>query len=182
MEVLEDDDLHAASSYKLPIGGAFADILADIDSRVLSLSSGMRSCKSSKLLQYQGVCNHKFYRFQGEELTKAKALNRHVTELAGLRSFDSLSKTDVIWSSMETEDMEAAARSIVEATSWRDWWTYAMRSLVLKSTDDGRLICSVSLAGARCQLLVVKTASIVRAKIILKRRDALLAKVKDFVF
>ena len=26
---LEDDDLHAASSYKLPIGGASADILAD---------------------------------------------------------------------------------------------------------------------------------------------------------
>ena len=39
---LEDDDQWAASC-KLPIGDASAGILADIDDRVLSTSSGMRS-------------------------------------------------------------------------------------------------------------------------------------------
>ena len=37
----------------------------------------------------------------------------------------------------------------------------------------------MSLAGAHCQLLVVKMASTLWANIILKRRDAVLAKVKD---
>ena len=106
--------------YTLPLRIDCSFFFANINCRVSLLSYGMRSCKSSKLLQYQGVCSHKFYRFQGEELTKDKALNRHITELASLRSFDSLNKTDVIWSSTETEDMKAAARSIVEATSWMD--------------------------------------------------------------
>ena len=150
MAALEDNNLPAASSYKLPIGRASADILADIDSSLSSSSSGICSCKSSKLFQYQGVRRHKFYWFQGEELTNAKALNRHIAELAGLRSFDNLNKTDVVWSSTEMEDVGATARFIIEATSWMDWWTYAMRSLALKSTSDGRLVCRVSLAGARC--------------------------------
>ena len=106
-------------------------------------------------------------------------LNRHVTELTGLHTFDNLNKMDVIWSSTEAADMEAALRSIVEATSWMDWWTYAMKSLSLKSTDDTRLLRRFSMATARCQLLVVKTASTLWANVILKRRDAVLAKVKD---
>ena len=62
-------------------------------------------CKIWKLLLYQGVCSRKFYRFEDEEFTKAKALNRHFVELAGLRSFDTLNNTGVAWSSTETEDM-----------------------------------------------------------------------------
>ena len=75
--------------------------------------------------------------------------------------------------------MEAVARSIVEATSWMDWWTCALRSLAMKSIDDGWLVLRMSLAGARCQFLVAKTASTLWANIILKRRDAVLANVKD---
>ena len=136
-----------AASYKLPFGGASADILTDIDDRVSSTSSGMYSCKVSKLLQFQDVCSCKFYRFQGEDITKAKALNRHVTELAGLCTFDNLNKTYVIWSSTEAKEMEAALRSIIEATSWMDWWIFAVKSLALKSTDDARLVRRLSLAG-----------------------------------
>ena len=177
MAALEDDDLPAASSYKMPIGGASTDILAnDIDSRVSSSLSGMLSHKVSKLLLYQGVRSPKVYRFEGEELTKAKVLNRHMTELAGLQSFDNLNKTNIIWSSTEAEDMEAAARSIMEATFWMEWWIFAMRSLALKSTDDSCLVRRLSLASARCQLLVAKTASTLCANIILKRRDAVLLK------
>ena len=75
MAALEDDNLPAASSYKMPIGGASADILADIDSRISSSSSGMHSRKVSKLLLYQGVRSQEFYRFEGEDISKAKALN-----------------------------------------------------------------------------------------------------------
>ena len=139
----------------------------------------MRSWEVSKLLQYPGVRSRKFYWFEGEDVTNAKVLNRHVTELAGWRSFDNLNKTEVIWSSTEVEDMEAAFRSIVEATSWMDWWTYAMKSLSLKSADDARHVCHLSLARAGCQLLVAKTASTLWANVILKHQDALLAKVKD---
>ena len=98
-------------------------------------------------------------------------------ELAGLHSFGNLNKTDIIWSSTEAEELEAALRSVVEATSWMDWWTYAMKSLSLKSTDDARVVRRLSLAGARCHLLVAKTSSTLWANMALKRRDAVLAKV-----
>ena len=75
--------------------------------------------------------------------------------------------------------MEAALKSIVEATSWIDWWTFAMESLSLKSTKDLRLVRRLSLAGARCQLLVARTASTLCANVVLKRRDAVLVRVKD---
>ena len=64
--------------------------------------------KFPKLLQYPGVCSWKFYHFEGEVSTKAKALSRHVMELAGLRSFNNLDTKDIIWPSTEAEEMEAA--------------------------------------------------------------------------
>ena len=54
--------------------------------------------------------SHRFYQLEGEEFVKARSLNHHVTELAGMLSFENLSKTDVILSSAEAEDMEAAMR------------------------------------------------------------------------
>ena len=50
-------------------------------------------------------------------------------ELARIRSFDNLNKTDDFLSSFEAEE---AMQSIVEATSWMDWWTFAMKFLALK--------------------------------------------------
>ena len=109
------------------------------------------------------------------------ATHRSWPPVAGLRSFDNLNETDVVWSSAEAEDVEAALRSIVEATSWMDWRAFAMQSLALKSTDEGSLVRCLSLAGARCQLLVAKMALTQWANVTLKRRDAVLAKVKDSV-
>ena len=70
---LKDDD-QPTSSYRLPVGGASADILAYIDVRILSLSLGMR-LKVSKLLQYPGVRSCRFYRPEGVEVKKARSLN-----------------------------------------------------------------------------------------------------------
>ena len=109
--------------WRMTTSQRLGDASSDINDRVSSTSSGMRSWKVSKLLQFLGVRSRKFYHFEGEDITKAKALNHHVMELAGLRSFDNLNKMDVIWSSLEAEEMEAALHSVVEATSWMDWWT-----------------------------------------------------------
>ena len=51
-----------------------------------------------------------------------------------------------------------------------DWWTYAMKSLGLQSSMDTRLVCHLSLAGIRCQLLAAKTAFTLWANLALKLR------------
>ena len=56
-----------------------------------------------------------------------------------------------------------------------------MKSLSLKSYSDARLVRHISLAGARCQLLVAKTASMLWANLVLKWRDSVLTKVKDSI-
>ena len=108
-------------------------------------------------------------------------MNRHETVLAGLRSFDILNRTDVIWSSSKAEDMEAAMRLLVEVSSLMDWWTLAVKSLALQSSGDSCLVLRLSLAGGRCQLLVAKTTSTLWADIVLKWHDAMLVKVKDTI-
>ena len=115
-----DDDDQLALSYCLPVCGESADILADINDHILSTSTGMRSKKVSKLLPYPEVSSCSICHFEREELVKTRSLNRHVTELTGMRSFENPNKTDVILSSSEAEDLAAAVRSIVEATSWMD--------------------------------------------------------------
>ena len=122
-----------------------------------------------------------FIIFEGEEPVKACSLNRHVMELTGMRSFDNLNKTDVILSSSEAEDLEAAVWSIIKATPWMDWWTFAMKSMAVKSSSEARFIKRLSLPGARCQLLVAKTASMVWANIVLEWHDTVLDKFKDSI-
>ena len=78
---LEEDD-QLAASYKLPI----EDASVDIDDRVSSTSSGMLSREVSKLLQFLDVTSRRFYRFEGEDITKGKELNCYVTEVAGVDS------------------------------------------------------------------------------------------------
>ena len=103
---LEDDD-QSASLCHLPVGSALGDIFSAIDDRVLS-PSGMRLKKVSKLFPYPGIHRHCFNWFEGEEATKAHSLNSHMTELARMRSCDNFNRTDMILSSSEGEDMEAA--------------------------------------------------------------------------
>ena len=55
--VLEDND-QPTSSYHLLVDGASTDILADIDDRVSSSSSGMHLKKVSKLLTYPCLLSH----------------------------------------------------------------------------------------------------------------------------
>ena len=102
-----------------------------------------------------------------------------ITELEGMKSFDDFSKTDVAFSSSKIDDLEAAARTLLEATSWMNWWTYAAKSLALRDRFDMAKIKRFFIAGARCQVQVTKTASTIWVKTLFKHCDAILDKMKD---
>ena len=50
-----------------------------------------------------------------------------------MKSFYNLNKTEEVISSSEVEDLEAAPSTLLEATTWMDWWTYAAKSLAIYS-------------------------------------------------
>ena len=100
------------------------------------------------------------------------------TTLGEMKSFDNLSKTDVVFFSFKVEDLEATARTLLEVTSWMDWWTYAGKSLALCSSSYTDMVNCPFVVGARCQLLVAKTASTSWVNVLLKRLDAFLGKLK----
>ena len=74
-----DTDEQPSSSYRLPVGDASADILADINDGISSSTIvGMCSKKVSKLLPYPDVHSRRYYRFEGEEVVKVRSLRRGV--------------------------------------------------------------------------------------------------------
>ena len=77
----------------------------------------MQSKKVSKLLPYPGVRSRRFYRLEREEVIKFHVFPRLITELAAMRSYENMAKTDMVLLSSEAEELEAAARFIMEATS-----------------------------------------------------------------
>ena len=110
-----------------------------------------------KLLPYPSVHSRRYYHFEGHEFIQPHP--RHVTELAGMRSYENLDKTDVILSCSEAKDLEAAAFTVEETTSWMDWWTFAAKSMALRGSEDSKMLKCLFVAGARCHVLVAKTAS-----------------------
>ena len=102
------------------ISSQLANILADLDDHISSTTTGMQSKKASKLLPYPGLRSCHFYWFEDEDVVRFCSLPRHGLGLAGMRFFENLDKTDVVLSSTEAEDLEVAARTIVEWTSWMD--------------------------------------------------------------
>ena len=58
-----DDNDQPASSYRLPDGDAYADVLADIDDRISLTTTDMR-LKVLKLLSYPCICSRHFYWFE----------------------------------------------------------------------------------------------------------------------
>ena len=163
------------------IGDASVDILADIDDRISSCTSGMQLKKVFKLLPYPGVQSRQLYCFEGEVAIKFRLLPRHMTELAGMHFFNNLARTDIVLYSLKAEDFEAAARSIVDVTSWMDWRTFAAKSMALWFPEEVKMLKWLFVAGARCRLLVATTASTVWSNLVLKRRDAILTKVKGSI-
>ena len=184
-KVALDADDEPSSSYQLPISDSSSDILLDLNDCISYATSGMRSKKVSKLLMYLGVCSCKYYHFEGEEVPRSHALPRPSQSRGGggggggMKSFNNLNKSNVVLSSSEAEDLEAAVLTLIEATSWMNWWKFAARSMALSSSSDHHKVKCFFVAGARCQLLVAKTVSTMWANLILKRCDAILAKVKD---
>ena len=77
---LDADDQPSFSYWPL-IGDSSSDILHDLDDRITSATSGMRSKKGFKLPLYLGVCSCKYYHFNGEEVSRSRALLQPITEL-----------------------------------------------------------------------------------------------------
>ena len=63
----------------------------------------------------------RYYYFEGEEVVRSCSLPYPVTKLGGMHLFDNLNETDVVLLSSEAEELETAARTVLEATSWMDW-------------------------------------------------------------
>ena len=99
---------------------ASSDLLKDFDDRVSSPSSGMQSKKVLKLLPYPGACSRCCYRTVAEEVIHLCSHPCVMTEVGEMRSYDNLNKMDVVSTSTEVEDLEAAVRTLLEVTSWMD--------------------------------------------------------------
>ena len=48
-----------------------------------------------------------------------------------MKSYDNLAKSDVVFFSVEVENLETAVRTLVEVTSWMDWWFSTAKTLAM---------------------------------------------------
>ena len=101
-------------------------------------------------------------------LNKRVRVPRAMTEFGGMHLFDNLNKTAVVFSGSEVEELEAAVRTIVEATSWMGWWTYSAKSLTLMDSLEAMNVKHLFVPGTFWQLLVTQMASTVWADHLLK--------------
>ena len=150
----------------MPLGwNASADIIADTNDHISSSSSSMQS-KVSKFLCYpnsfaNACCrlhSRHYYRFEGEEVVWSHTLPRAIMEISGMYSFDNLNRTYVVFSASRTKNLEAAAKTIVEAMSWMDWWTCSAKSLAVLDFSEAKKVNCFFIAGIWCQLVVARTA------------------------
>ena len=72
----------------------------------------------------------------------------------------------------------AAARTLLEATSWIDRWLYADKSLAIWDITERAKVKCLFVVDDRTQLLMAKTASTIWANALLFCHDAVL-EVKD---
>ena len=78
-----------------------------------------------------------------------------------------------------TTDMQSKKVSKLLPCPSLDWWTFVAKSMVLNSSEDLGMVNHQFVAGAKCQPLVAKMASILWANRILKCWSAMLTKAKD---
>ena len=66
------------------------------------------------------------------------SLPRAITEWGEMSLFDNIQKTDVVLLTSEAEALEAAARTIIKATLWVDWWTCSAKPLALLDSPEAK--------------------------------------------
>ena len=59
-------------------------------------------------------------------------------------------KKTYVLSSAEAEDMEVAGCTVLETTSWVDWWMFAAKSMALSGSEDIHRIKRLFVTGMRC--------------------------------
>ena len=85
----------------------------------------------------------------------------------------------MVFTSTETKDVDAPARTLQGTTSWMDWWFYTANYLVMCDVSERAKVWCFFVTSARMQLLVAKTASTIRANSVLKHCITVLGKVRD---
>ena len=129
----KNSDNQPSSSYCFLMGDIFSDILGNIDDHISSPSSGIRFKKVLSCFHILGVRSRRYYSIEGKEVVCYRTLSRAISEHRAMKSFENLNKTDIVFFLSEVEDLEGAARTLQEVTSWMDWWTYAAKFLALRN-------------------------------------------------
>ena len=162
----------------LPMATVWVILLSyGINDCISSPTTGTRSKKVLMLHLFPGVGSRWYHHIKGEEVTRHRILPWAITDLWGIKSFEDLNKTDMVFSSSKVEDLKAAERTLLKVTSWIDWWFYAAKSLAMQDIRRAKVELFF-VAGARTILLVAKTASTIWENTLLKCCDALLGKMK----
>ena len=113
----QDSDDQPFSSYCRLMGDASSDFLANIDDCISSLSTGMLSKNLLKLLPYLGARGRWYYCVERREVILYRTLPQAITEFGSMKSFENLSKTDMVFSANEVEGLEAITKTLLEVTS-----------------------------------------------------------------
>ena len=93
-----------------------------------------------------------------------------------------VSRSDVTFTFSKIEDVEFAARTLLEASSEMDWWLYAAWSMILERCDDKAKTHPLSVAGAWTQMMVAHISSMLWANTILKLHAALVKVNSNLTF
>ena len=143
--------LQSASSVLLLVGDTAED-LKELDEKLSFPLSCLKSKKLVKLLPFPPVQAQR-YKFEGVYCLSVLLLPRCITELTGMKCFDSVSRLDVTFTFLEIEEVALASRTIFEPSFWMDWWLYAARSMILENCDK-EAKCYPFVAGARIQIML----------------------------
>ena len=76
--------------------------------------------KVSQHLPYPEVRSTHYYR-TGEEAVCHHTLPQAITDVGRMTTYNNLNKIDIVFTIIKIKVLEAAARKLLEATSWMDW-------------------------------------------------------------
>ena len=155
----QDLDDQPSSSFRLPMDNASFDSLADIDDHIASPSTEIQLKKVLKLFPFPWVKCRQYYHIEGDKFILHQTFSLTTTKVEEIKTFENLGKTDMVFSCFEIEDLEAAARTLLEVISCVSWWFYAAKFLPMQDTTERLKVKCLFVTDARNQLLVAKTAS-----------------------
>ena len=168
----EGDHL-TASLVMLLIGESLEETMKELNKKISSQSS-LKTRKVVKLLPFPQVKARKNYKFEGFALWQPHS----TTNLTGMKTYDNLSRFDVIFSSFGIEEVESPVQTFIEVLPWIDWWLYAAGSIALSNCGDEAKCYCLFFAGSQTHMMITWITSVLWVNTIFKHRDEVLTKGK----